>query len=100
MVVAGALVPEEAPEEGECRFLAPVHGSVRASSSRLQSGGRWVPRLCEVQLPGSPLRSVAPLRLMNDLPCCSCFRFRPFVPHIPFDFYLVSAWPLLAVTGL
>lgn len=79
---------------------APVHGPVRASVPPAAVGGRWVPRLGEVQLPGSPLRSVAPLCLMNDLPCCSCFRFRPFVPHIPFDFYLVSAWPLLAVTGL
>lgn len=31
VAVAGASVPEEAPEEGECRFLAPLHGLARAS---------------------------------------------------------------------
>lgn len=44
------------------------------------------------------------ISVVNKLDCFSCFRFRPFVPHIPFDFYLVSilapftcrngAWPL------
>lgn len=30
------------------------------------------------------------ISVVPNLGVFSCFRFRPFVPHIPFDFYLVS----------
>lgn len=53
---------------------------------------------CGILLCGSETKpkELAPLmlsRLISVVPNLggfSCFRFRPFVPHIPFDFYLVS----------
>lgn len=102
VVAAGALVPEEAPEEGECRLSAFL-GWVASVCRLRRVWGTPAARSCEVRpwfgnlsLHALLLSDVGLMMPSNsvfrrsNLDCFSCFRFRPFVPHIPFDFYLVS----------